>query len=82
MVVGIEFIRAETGDTYVSLLPNTDFVKQEQNKKEWITLGLLEWNKSRVTAEIPKYRKKVPKIVNPRLFSCRDRGNYYSEEFG
>ncbi|KAH0655619.1 hypothetical protein KY285_030501 [Solanum tuberosum] len=30
-------------------------------KKELITLGLLEWNKSRVTDEIPKYRKKVPK---------------------
>ncbi|KAH0636133.1 hypothetical protein KY290_036562 [Solanum tuberosum] len=30
-------------------------------KKELITLGLLEWNKSRVTAEIPKYGKKVPK---------------------
>ncbi|KAH0665315.1 hypothetical protein KY290_027577 [Solanum tuberosum] len=30
-------------------------------KKELITLGLLEWNKSRVTDEIPKYGKKVPK---------------------
>ncbi|KAH0652715.1 hypothetical protein KY289_030393 [Solanum tuberosum] len=30
-------------------------------KKELNTLGLLEWNKSRVTAEIPKYGKKVPK---------------------
>ncbi|WMV18670.1 hypothetical protein MTR67_012055, partial [Solanum verrucosum] len=56
----------EAGDTYDSLLPNTDFVKQEKNKKELITLGLLGWNKSRVIAEIPKYRKKVPKIVNPR----------------
>ncbi|KAH0722532.1 hypothetical protein KY290_005184 [Solanum tuberosum] len=33
-------------------------------KKELITLGLLEWNKSRVTTKIPKYGKKVPKIVN------------------
>ncbi|WMV42630.1 hypothetical protein MTR67_036015 [Solanum verrucosum] len=43
-----------------------DVVAEEENKKELITLGLLEWNKSRVTAEIPKYRKKASKIVNPR----------------
>ncbi|KAH0720268.1 hypothetical protein KY284_005298 [Solanum tuberosum] len=36
-------------------------------KKELITLGLLEWNKSRVTTKIPKYGKKVPKIVNIKL---------------
>ncbi|KAH0669867.1 hypothetical protein KY285_024002 [Solanum tuberosum] len=52
-------------DTYDYFLPNINFVKQEENKKELITLGLLEWNKSRVTAEILKYRKKVPKIMNP-----------------
>ncbi|WMV24440.1 hypothetical protein MTR67_017825, partial [Solanum verrucosum] len=56
----------EVGDTYDSLLPNNNFVKQEENKNELITLGLLEWKKSRVTADIPKYRKKVPKMVNPR----------------
>ncbi|TMW81817.1 hypothetical protein EJD97_007745 [Solanum chilense] len=53
--------------TYGSLLPDTDFIKKEENKKELITLGLLEWNKSRVTAEIPKYGKKVPKIVNVKV---------------
>ncbi|KAH0657857.1 hypothetical protein KY289_026605 [Solanum tuberosum] len=36
-------------------------VKVIPKAKELITLGLLEWNKSRVTDEIPKYGKKVPK---------------------
>lgn len=40
---------------------------EEENKKELITLGLLEWNKARVTAEIPRYGKKVPKIVNIKV---------------
>ncbi|KAH0657981.1 hypothetical protein KY289_026729 [Solanum tuberosum] len=36
-------------------------VKVVPKAKELITLGLLEWNKSRVTTKIPKYGKKVTK---------------------
>lgn len=39
---------------------------EEEKRKELIALGLSEWSKSRVNAEIPKYRKQVPKILNPR----------------
>ncbi|KAG5580623.1 hypothetical protein H5410_051250 [Solanum commersonii] len=42
-------------------------------KKELIALWLLEWNKSLVTIEIPKYGKKVPKIVNVKISCYRTR---------
>ncbi|MDL1354030.1 hypothetical protein PST93_20795, partial [Yersinia pestis] len=55
----------------VPFLPDIDFIsndfKQEENKNELITLGMLKWNKSRVAAEIPRYGKKVPKIVNVKV---------------
>lgn len=54
-------------DPQTDLNFDIDFIKQEENNKELITLGLLQWNKSRFTAEIPRYGKKVPKIVNVRV---------------
>ncbi|XP_059301717.1 protein EARLY RESPONSIVE TO DEHYDRATION 15-like isoform X1 [Lycium ferocissimum] len=58
-------------DTYDPLLPHIDFVsndfKKDENKEELITLGVLKWNKSRIAAEIPRYGKQVPKIVNVKV---------------
>lgn len=52
------------GDGAVVDSGNTD---QEETKTDLVTLGALKWQKPRVAAEIPKYGKKAPKIVNVKV---------------
>lgn len=49
-----------------SILFFTNFLSYVLN--ELITLELLKWNKSGGTTKIPKYGKKVPKIMNVNFF--------------
>ncbi|XP_019192345.1 PREDICTED: protein EARLY RESPONSIVE TO DEHYDRATION 15-like [Ipomoea nil] len=41
--------------------------EQEETKTDLVTLGALKWQKPRAAAEIPKYGKKAPKIVNVKV---------------
>ncbi|KAG5573171.1 hypothetical protein H5410_062937 [Solanum commersonii] len=59
--IGEEMGRGHFGYTCSAIVKIGELKGQKVVVKELITLGLLEWNKSRVTSEIPKYGKKVPK---------------------
>nr|GMD37762.1 protein EARLY RESPONSIVE TO DEHYDRATION 15-like [Ipomoea batatas] len=50
---------------------NTD---QEETKTDLVTLGALKWQKTRVTAEIPKYGQKAPKTMNVKDESGLESG--------
>ncbi|CAH9098256.1 unnamed protein product [Cuscuta europaea] len=41
--------------------------KHEENRKDLVSLGVLKWKKSRDLAEVPKFGRKVPKIVNVKV---------------
>ncbi|KAG5585749.1 hypothetical protein H5410_046183 [Solanum commersonii] len=59
--IGEEMGRGHFGYTCSAIIKIGELKGQKVVVKELIILGLLDWNKSRVTAEIPKYGKKVPK---------------------
>uniref|UniRef100_M1DRH6 Protein kinase domain-containing protein n=1 Tax=Solanum tuberosum TaxID=4113 RepID=M1DRH6_SOLTU len=59
--IGEEMGRGHFGYTCSAIVKIGELKGQKVVVKELMTLGLLEWNKSRVTTEIPKYGKKVPK---------------------